>query len=116
MSFEKGAVLARGLSASPGCAQGKARVVLRRSPIDDFEDGEILITEITPPEWISLMRRAKAVVTDSGGLTCHASIVCRELGIPCIVGTGGSGIPATQAVTTGMEIKVDATSGYVYAD
>jgi pyruvate,water dikinase len=116
VGFEKGAVLAKGLSASPGCAQGKARVLLRRSSIDEFEDGEILIAENTPPEWIPLMRRAIAIVTDSGGITCHASIVCRELGIPCIVGTGGSGIPATQSVLTGMEIKVDATHGFVYAD
>lgn len=116
MGFEKGAVLASGLAASPGCVKGKARVMLIGSPAGDFADGEILIADGIPPEWITLMRRAKAIVTDNGGLTCHASIISRELGIPCIVGTGGSGMPATRTVTTGREIRVDATHGRVYAE
>lgn len=110
----KNKILVRGLPTSPGLVSGTARVILVRSGISEFEDGEILVATGTPPEWVETMRRAKAVITDTGGITSHASIVSRELGIPCIVGTSGSDTTGTQILRTGMEITVDATHGIVY--
>ncbi len=79
-------VLARGRSVGDGIAAGRARVM--RSPNDTFEAGDVLVTEMTDPDWLPVMRQASAVVTDHGGRTCHAAILSRELGIPAIVGTG----------------------------
>jgi len=107
-------VLVSGLPASPGMAAGKAHVILDVKHINEFQDGEILITEMTAPDWVPAMRKAKAIITNSGGMTCHAAIVSRELGIPCIVGTASRGAPATEAIKSGEEITVDATNGVVY--
>jgi pyruvate,water dikinase len=73
-----------------------------------------LVTEMTAPDWVPAMKRAKAIVTDSGGMTCHASIVSRELGIPCIVGTKSRGQAATTTIKDGTDITVDASNGVVY--
>ncbi|MEG0798498.1 MAG: phosphoenolpyruvate synthase [Acidaminococcaceae bacterium] len=107
-------VIVKGLPASPGQIAGRAHVILDPSRIDDFKDGEILVTEMTAPDWVPAMKKAKAIVTDSGGMTCHASIVSRELGIPCIVGTKSRGESATTTILDGMDITVDATNGIVY--
>ncbi|HEV51241.1 MAG TPA: phosphoenolpyruvate synthase, partial [Thermoprotei archaeon] len=107
-------VLVSGLPASPGLAAGKAHVILDVKHIDEFQDGEILVTEMTAPDWVPAMKKAKAIVTNSGGMTCHAAIVSRELGIPCIVGTASRGAAATEALKTGQDITVDATNGVVY--
>lgn len=107
-------VVVKGLPASPGQISGRAHVILDPSRIDDFKDGEILVTEMTAPDWVPAMKKAKAIVTDSGGMTCHASIVSRELGIPCIVGTKSRGESATTTIVDGMDITVDATNGVVY--
>ncbi len=107
-------VIVKGLPASPGKAIGKARVILDPLKIDEFKEGEILVTEMTAPDWVPAMKKAKAIVTDSGGTTCHASIVSRELGIPCIVGTKSRGTAATSVITDGMQISVDASNGIVY--
>ncbi|MDR2005878.1 MAG: phosphoenolpyruvate synthase, partial [Acidaminococcales bacterium] len=80
----------------------------------EFKEGEILVTEMTAPDWVPAMKKARAIVTDSGGTTCHASIVSRELGIPCIVGTKSRGGAATAAIGSGAEITVDASNGIVY--
>ena len=69
---------------------------------------------MTAPDWVPAMKKAKAIVTDSGGMTCHASIVSRELGIPCIVGTKSRGESATTTIKDGIDITVDATNGVVY--
>lgn len=117
---EKGAVttnrnvVVKGAPASPGQVSGKAHVILDPSLIDEFKQGEILVTEMTAPDWVPAMKKAKAIVTDSGGMTCHASIVSRELGIPCIVGTKSRGEAATTVIKTGDDITVDATHGVVY--
>lgn len=108
-------VLVRGLPASPGIAAGKAHVILDVKHIDEFKDGEILITEMTAPDWVPAMRKAKAIITNSGGMTCHAAIVSRELGIPCIVGTASRGSAATETIKTADEVTVDATNGVVYS-
>ncbi|NCD08933.1 MAG: phosphoenolpyruvate synthase [Negativicutes bacterium] len=107
-------VVVKGLPASPGQVAGRAHVILDPSRIDEFKAGEILVTEMTAPDWVPAMKKAKAIVTDSGGMTCHASIVSRELGIPCIVGTKSRGEAATIAIKDGMDITVDASNGVVY--
>ena len=107
-------VVVKGAPASPGQVSGKAHVILDPSLIDEFKQGEILVTEMTAPDWVPAMKKAKAIVTDSGGMTCHASIVSRELGIPCIVGTKSRGEAATAVIKTGDDITVDATHGVVY--
>lgn len=108
-------VVVKGLPASPGNAAGKAHVILDPAQIAEFKDGEILVTTMTAPDWVPAMKKAKAIVTDAGGMTCHASIVSRELGIPCIVGTKSRSVEATTTIEDGMEITVDATNGIVYA-
>ncbi len=107
-------VLVKGLPASPGRVSGIAHVILSPNLIDNFKEGEILVTEMTAPDWVPAMKRAKAIVTDSGGMTCHASIVSRELGIPCVVGTKSRGTSATTKIKSGMQITVDATNGIIY--
>ncbi len=103
--------LVKGAPASPGVGYGKAVIVTDLREIDSVKEGEVLITEMTTPDFIPAMKKASALVTDKGGRTCHAAIVSRELGIPCIVGTGN----ATKMIKTGDMITVDATHGKVYA-
>src|SRR5699024_7651071 len=79
-------MLVRGLPASPGLASGEVRRIDDISEIEKVHDGDILVTVMTNPDMVPAMKRASAVVTDEGGRTCHAAIVSRELGIPCIVG------------------------------
>ncbi|MEM1813863.1 MAG: pyruvate, water dikinase, partial [Thermoplasmatales archaeon] len=103
-------VLVKGLAASPGIASGKARVLLDVKDAKEFQKGEILVTKMTDPDWVPVMKAASAIVTDEGGITSHAAIVSRELGIPAIVGAK----EATKVLETGQEITVDATRGVVY--
>lgn len=107
-------IIVKGLPASPGKAAGKAHVILDPADIDDFKEGEILVTAMTAPDWVPAMKKAKAIVTDAGGMTCHASIVSRELGIPCIVGTKSRSEEGTVRIQNGQMITVDATNGIVY--
>ncbi|MCF6464655.1 phosphoenolpyruvate synthase [Clostridium sp. Cult2] len=102
--------LVRGLAASPGINSGKVKNIKDISEIARVEDGDILVTIMTNPDMVPAMRRASAVVTEEGGRTCHAAIVSRELGIPCIVGAKG----ATEVLKEGMEVTVDAKRGVVY--
>jgi len=108
---ERGEELVRGLGAAPGEASGAVRIVSAREQAVGLQEGEVLVTHMTAPDWVPLMRRAAAIVTDSGGMTCHAAIVSRELGIPCIVGTG----EATEALRDGEVVTVDAGAGVVSA-
>ncbi|RMI33719.1 phosphoenolpyruvate synthase [Nocardia stercoris] len=103
------AVLVTGLGAAPGQATGAVRVL--RSPAEGstLRDGEILVAPMTDPDWLPTISRAAAVVTDRGGMTCHAAIVARELGVPCVVGTGSG----TTALTDGMLVRVDGAAGSV---
>ncbi len=104
-------ILLRGLPASPGVGAGKAHLIPTSDRVNEFQRGEILVTEMTAPDWVPAMKKAKAIVTDSGGMTCHAAIVSRELGIPCIVATKNG----TKIMKSGMDVTVDAKSGVVYA-
>jgi pyruvate,water dikinase len=103
--------IVRGLGAAAGVATGVVRVL--RSPDQGhlLETGEILVAPMTNPDWVPTIRRAAALVTDSGGTTCHAAIVSRELGVPCIVGTR----TATTALHDGDRITVDGARGLVVA-
>ncbi len=106
-----GEVLVHGLGAAPGAASGPVRVLREVSEAAKFVDGGVLVTRMTAPDWVPLMRRAAAIVTDSGGMTCHAAIVSRELGIPCVVGTQ----TATHELHDAEVVTVDATRGVVLA-
>ncbi|MEX2283418.1 MAG: phosphoenolpyruvate synthase [Gemmatimonadota bacterium] len=103
------APLLRGLGASPGIVTGAVRVL--RSPAEGskLRDHEILVAPMTSPDWVPIMRRAGAIVTDSGGMTSHAAIVARELGLPCIVGTR----TATRALHDGMQVTLNGTDGTI---
>ncbi|MDI6820241.1 MAG: phosphoenolpyruvate synthase [Candidatus Hodarchaeaceae archaeon] len=104
-------VVTKGLAASPGVGAGKAKVAMSTAEASKLmEKGNILVTELTNPDWVPYMKLATSIVTDSGGLTCHAAIVSREMGIPCIVGTRN----ATEIMQTGNEYTVDAEVGNVY--
>jgi phosphoenolpyruvate synthase/pyruvate phosphate dikinase len=99
----------KGLTASLGKVTGIARVVLSLNDLKKVQEGDIIIAPMTRPEHIIAMKRASAIVTDDGGITCHAAIVSRELGIPCVIGTNF----ATKVFKDGDLIEVDANSGTV---
>ena len=104
-------VLLTGSPASPGIASGPVRIVRDPSQIDVVMKGDILVAEMTTPDFVPAMKRAVAIITDRGGRTAHAAIVSRELGIPCIVGTG----EATTTLKDGQIISVDGARGKVYS-
>ena len=108
-AVEAGVVLVRGLGAAPGRASGAVRLLGSLDEANKLAAGDVLVTHMTSPDWVPLMRRAAAIVTDSGGMTCHAAIVSRELGIPCVVGTG----EASKRLRDGELVTVDATQGTV---
>jgi len=102
-------VLVRGLGAGIGVGVGRVRVLSNADQAGTLEAGEILVTHMTSPDWVPIMRRSAAVVTDAGGMTSHAAIVSRELGIPCVVGAKG----ATTRLQTGMLVTVDGAAGTI---
>jgi pyruvate,water dikinase len=103
-------VLLSGAPASPGVASGPVKIVPTPEDIDKVLEGDILVAEMTTPDFVPAMKRAAAIVTDRGGRTAHAAIVSRELGIPCVVGTE----KATAILKDGQIITVDGTNGKVY--
>ncbi len=105
-----GQVILTGLPSAPGVGKGKVRILKSHKEIDQMQQGEILVTEMTTPDFVPAMKRASAIITDTGGMTCHAAIVSRELGVPCIVGTR----EATTKLKTGQFVTVDAIRGRVY--
>ena len=106
---EPARVLARGLAASPGTASGVVRNLRTAADAQQLLTGEILVTAATSPDWVPIMRRAAAIVTDAGGMTSHAAIVSRELGIPCVVGTkDGTRVP--MFITARKGVKLDGTN------
>jgi len=103
--------LCAGLGASPGTAVGPARVVEDPGEIDRVDDDDVIVTRMTMPEMVPAMKRAAAIVTDEGGVTSHAAIVSRELGVPAVVGTGD----ATSALSDGQVVAVDGEWGTITA-
>ncbi len=102
-----GNVLCKGLAVGNKIGQGKASIIKDVSDIHLFKPGEVLVTDMTDPDWEPIMKVAAAIVTNRGGRTCHAAIVSRELGIPCVVGAEN----ATEIIKEGMEITIDCTKG-----
>ncbi|WP_407415140.1 phosphoenolpyruvate synthase [Methanobrevibacter sp.] len=105
-----GDVLVRGLGASPGIATGVVKIVLDIDELDKIEEGDVMVTTMTTPDMVPAMRRASGIVTDEGGVTCHASIISRELGIPCVVGTGD----ATKTLKENDGVTLDGKKGLVF--
>ena len=106
---KKSEILTKGIAVGGKIGSGKVRVLKTAKEISKFEKGEVLVTEITDPDWEPIMKIASAIVTDKGGRTSHAAIVSRELGIPCIVGTSN----ATKVLKNGEEVTIDCSSGEV---
>ncbi|MEO6628148.1 MAG: putative PEP-binding protein, partial [Aquihabitans sp.] len=104
-----GRILLRGLAASTGAASGPVRVLESPDQGDQLLDGEVLVAPMTNPDWVPTLRRAVAIVTDGGGMTCHAAIVARELGVPCVVGAR----TATTSLRNGEVVTVDGREGVV---
>jgi pyruvate,water dikinase len=103
-------ILLKGLGVSPGIASGPANVLLDATEMGKVKAGDILITRMTTPDWVPIMKISSAIVTDSGGKTCHAAIVSRELGIPCVVGTNNG----TEVLADAGDISVDGSTGVIY--
>ena len=108
---ESAEILVSGQPASPGVGFGTVRVVKDPNDIDIVKKGDILVAEMTTPDFVPAMKRASAIVTERGGRTCHAAIVSRELGIPCVVGVQG----ATHVLAPDDEVTVDGSKGNIYA-
>ncbi|MBI5046400.1 phosphoenolpyruvate synthase [Candidatus Micrarchaeota archaeon] len=103
-------IILKGLGSSPGIGMGKVKIIRSSKEIKNMEKGDILVTEMTTPDFVPAMKKAAGIVTDTGGMTSHAAIVSRELGVPCIVGTGN----ATQLLKDGMDVSVDGSHGILY--
>ena len=109
-SDDIGEVLVRGLGASPGMAAGNVKIILDIEELDKIKDGDIMVTTMTTPDMVPAMKRSSGIVTDEGGVTCHASIISRELGIPCVVGTGD----ATSILKENTGVTIDGKKGLVF--
>ncbi|MDQ7788167.1 MAG: phosphoenolpyruvate synthase [Thermodesulfovibrionales bacterium] len=103
-------ILLRGIGVSPGQVSGKVQIILDVKKMSGFRQGDILVTEMTTPDWVPAMKIAAAIVTNLGGKTCHAAIVSRELGVPCIVATE----KATKVLKDGEVITVDGQRGLIF--
>jgi pyruvate,water dikinase len=106
---QDGGVALNGAAASPGVVEGPAHVIRSIEEIGDIRDGEILVCGSTSPAWAAIFSKITATVTDVGGVMSHAAIVCREYGLPAVVGTGR----ATAKIRTGQTIRVDGSAGTV---
>jgi len=104
---QKTKIICKGKAVGSKIGQGKANVIMNSKDINKFRQGEVLVTEMTDPDWVPIMKIASAIVTNSGGRTCHAAIVSRELGVPCIVGTGD----ATKSIKDKENITVSCSEG-----
>ena len=99
----------KGITASSGKAEGPVQIIKTKADLKKFKAGSILVAEMTNPSLVPAMMLAAGVITDIGGITCHAAIVCRELGLPCIVGTKD----ATKKLNNSMKVFMDADKGTV---
>ncbi|MGB7926029.1 MAG: phosphoenolpyruvate synthase [Pyrinomonadaceae bacterium] len=107
LTGERAAPLATGMAVGERIGQGRVRVLNDPDHLTEFNEGDVLVTSMTDPAWEPIMKRAAAIVTDRGGRTCHSAIISRELGLPCIVGTGN----ATQRLTTDADVTVSCAEG-----
>jgi pyruvate,water dikinase len=104
---EKGRVVARGKSVGSAIGAGRVRVIHASRDLESVRDGDVLVAPMTDPDWEPVLKRASGVVTDQGGRTCHAAIISRELGLPCVVGTGDG----THTLADGHEVTVSCAEG-----
>lgn len=104
---DKGTLLASGQAVGAKIGQGVTRTLHDVSQIHDFKPGEVLVTDMTDPDWEPIMKTAGAIVTNRGGRTCHAAIISRELGIPCVIGTNNG----TEAIKDGQQVTVSCAEG-----
>jgi pyruvate,water dikinase len=104
---EKGTVLVEGEAVGSKIGQGNVNVIENAKNIEQFKEGQVLVTDMTDPDWEPIMKIAGAIVTNSGGRTCHAAIISRELGIPCVIGTGNG----TDILKSGDKVTVDCSEG-----
>jgi len=112
---KKGKVIVTGRSVGAKIGSGRAHVIKSINDINDFKEGEILVTEMTDPDWEPIMKISAGIVTNKGGRTCHAAIISRELGIPCIVGTN----VGTEKIKSGKKLTVSCAEGevgFIYED
>ncbi|MGQ1623792.1 phosphoenolpyruvate synthase [Acinetobacter baumannii] len=110
---QKGTVLCEGRSIGQRIGSGKVRIVNSIKEMDKVQDGDVLVSDMTDPDWEPVMKRAAAIITNRGGRTCHAAIIARELGVPAIVGCGN----ATEVLTDGQEVTVscaEGDTGFIY--
>jgi pyruvate,water dikinase len=104
---EKGTVVAEGEAVGSKIGQGQVNVIHEAKDIGKFQKGQVLVTDMTDPDWEPIMKIAGAIVTNRGGRTCHAAIISRELGIPCVIGTGDG----TQKIQNGQNVTIDCSEG-----
>lgn len=100
----------KGIPASPGTAEGTVKIVHGAENIADFNEGDVLVSEMTEPSMVIMMNKAAAIVTDRGGITSHPAIVSRELGIPCVVNVK----TATTELRDGMRVRVNGSAGEIH--
>ena len=108
--YDDNEIILKGIPACTGTAIGTIKVVEGIKDISKFNDGDILVAKVTEPSMVIMMNKASAIITDTGGITSHAAIVSRELGVPCIVNTK----TATLTLKDGMRVKVDGGKGEIY--
>jgi len=104
-------VLVNGLGASPGVVSGAVRIVHKLDHLDQVQEGDVMVTEMTMPDMVPAMKRAAGIITDEGGMTSHAAIISRELGVPAVVGTGNG----TRVLNDGQNVTLDGDKGTVRA-
>ena len=110
LEVSKAKILVEGFPASPGISEGKVKLIRNMSELSKIQQGDILVTIMTNPDMVVTMQKANGIVTDEGGMTAHAAIVSREMGIPCVVGTRN----ATEILKENQSVTVDGTNGKVY--
>ena len=99
----------KGSCAFGGSVEGTVKIILKTSEFSKFNDGDILVTHMTTPKFTPILKKASGIITDEGGITCHASIIARELKIPCIIGVKS----ATKKLKNNMKIRMNADSGEI---
>lgn len=110
LNEEERVIITRGLGASPGIVSGTVKIIKDLDELDKIQDGDILVTTMTTPDMVPAMKRANGIITNEGGVTCHAAIISRELGIPCVSGTG----EATEVLEENSKVTIDGKKGLVY--
>ena len=110
VNLEDREVIVKGLGASPGMAAGVVKIIRKIDELDKIQEGDIMVTTMTTPDMVPAMKRSSGIITDEGGITCHAAIISRELGISCVVGTGN----ATEILKENSKVTIDGKKGLVF--